>query len=879
MAGYVPGSRPVPASSSAAPLACLSSHSVRRCAGGRAHRAAVAWSRLLPALLLVPVLAFAQANPPSTGYRTPVPELQAIVDAPRWPQLTLGPKRDIAAMVRTPELPSIATVAEPELKLAGLRINPRTYAPSRFSFGSDLWLMDVNTGAERKIEGLPQPLSIAGIAWSPDQRWIAVNQQEPSTGVNTVWLVDVGAAKARRLLDRPLNSVRIGLTWMPDSRHLLLGLRTGQGGPPQPSPVPAGPAMQETRGGGTVRQLRTYQDMLRNEDDARTLEHYLRVQPALVGVDGTLREIGKPDLYVDLSPSPDGKHLLAQRLRRPFSYVVPWSFFPRTAEVLALDGKRLHTVAELPLFEGLPSGNDAVTTGPRRIDWRSDAPATLVWAEAQDGGDPSKDTAVRDHVLMQAAPFDAAPQVLAKLGYRYAGATWGRGDLAMVAEYWWKTRQLRSWRVAPDAPQTAAKLLFEGSTQDRYNSPGDVVLTPGADGFRRMLIAPDGDSVYFIGDGASPEGDRPFLDRWNLATGEKTRLFRSEAPTYSEVAAVLDPAASQLLITRQSPTEPLNYYRVDLAAVDGASRALTAFPHPTPQLKDVKKEQIRYTRKDGVELTADLYLPPGFTPGRDAPLPLLMWAYPAEFKSASDASQVSGSPYRFNFVSFWGPLPFLARGYAVLDDPTMPIVGEGDAEPNDTYLPQLISSAEAAVDEVVRRGVADRERIAIGGHSYGAFMTANLLAHTRLYKAGIARSGAYNRTLTPFGFQAEERNYWAAQDTYLKMSPFNYADRIQDALLLIHGEEDNNSGTFPIQSERMFAAVKGLGGTARLVMLPKESHGYRARESILHMLAETDAWLEEFVKNAAPAAAQGEASAAASPTVERAGRPRRAAGG
>lgn len=822
----------------------------------------------LPALLALAMTvpaAFAQQAAPqaqaATGYREPVAELKAIVDAPRAPQLSLSPRRDLVALQQIPTLPSIALVAQPELKLAGLRLNPRSYSPSRFSFASDLWLMDVATGKEMRIEGLPKPLSLAGVSWSPDQKYLALNQQDPNTGGNALWLVDVGTRKARQLLNQPLNTVRGGMRWMPDSKRLLVNLRVGQGGAPAAEIIPAGPNTQETQGTGNVRQLRTYQDMLRNEGDARALEHYLRVQPALVGVDGKVANIGTPDLYIGLSPSPDGKQLLAQRIERPFSYQVPVNYFPRRIDVLDLSGKTLHSVAKLPLFEGLPSGNDATTTGVRSIEWRSDAPATLVWAEAQDGGDPSKPMDIRDHVLMQAAPFDKAPTVLAKLGNRYAGAEWGRGDVALIGEFWWKTRQARSWKVAPDAPATAPKLVFEGSSEDRYNDPGQPVTQADERGFQRLLFTPDGDSIYLIGDGASPEGDRPFLDRWNLADGKKQRLYRSEAPQYSAVVALLDAEAKRVLMTRESPTEPVNFYRLDLAA-KAEPVALTQFPHPTPQLKGVQKEQIRYKRKDGVELTATLYLPPGYTPGRDAPLPTLLWAYPAEFKSAEAASQVTDSPYRFNAISYWGPLPFLARGYAVLDDPSMPIIGEGSKEPNDTYLPQLIADAEAAIDEVVRRGVTDRNRVAIGGHSYGAFMTGNLLAHTRLFKAGIARSGAYNRTLTPFGFQAEERNFWDARETYLTMSPFNYANQIKDALLMIHGEEDNNSGTFPIQSERMFAAVKGLGGTARLVMLPKEAHGYRARESILHMLAETDAWLDRYVKNAKPADATAAVSGA-----------------
>jgi dipeptidyl aminopeptidase/acylaminoacyl peptidase len=369
-------------------------------------------------------------------------------------------------------------------------------------------------------------------------------------------------------------------------------------------------------------------------------------------------------------------------------------------------------------------------------------------------------------------------------------------------------------------------------------------------GFPRLLIGP-GTTVLLDGAGATPEGERPFLDRLSLTTKQKQRMFQSAAPYFENVAAVLNDDGTLLLTTRESPSERPNYYLRDLNKPEGGQlTALTHYPHPTPQLKDVVKEQIRYPRADGVELTATLMLPPAYDAARDGPLPMLMWAYPQEFKSAGAASQTTGSPYRFSAVSYWGPAAFLAMGYAVLDNPSFPIVGSGDEEPNDTYLPQLVASAEAAVEEVVRRGVADRGRIAIGGHSYGAFMTGNLLAHTRLFRAGIARSGAYNRTLTPFGFQSEERPFWQAQAVYQAMSPFNYADKIKDAILFIHGAEDSNSGTFPLQSERMFQAIKGLGGTARLVMLPNESHAYRARESILHMLYETNAWLEKYVRHA-----------------------------
>ena len=798
------------------------------------------------------------------GYQQPPAPLQAIVDAPRAPTLSLSPKRNLAAVLPTPSLPSISEVAQPELKLAGLRINPRTYSASRFSFHTGLGLLDIDTQKEIKVSGLPAVPRIADLAWSPDQRYLAFTHiafADPARGVKEsgveLWLLDVQTKAARKLASSPLSTVYgRGFSWLPDSKTLLVQLKPAKlGAAPVASGIPTGPAIQDSVPGGGVKQLRTYPDLLKNEQDAQLFEHYITVQLALLDVAGKQRLVGQPGQFSRVSAAPDGKHLLTTRIVRPYSYIVPAHDFGHQIEVRDLQGKVLHAVASLPLEEGLPPGNDAVSAGVRSVSWRVDAPATLVWAEAQDGGDPAKAAEIRDIVYTQAAPFTAKPAVLARLGSRYEGVAWGRGDLALLSEAWYKTRAVKQWKIAPDQPSVPAELVYAGSFEDRYNDPGQPVMRADAAGLPRLLIAADG-SILLDGQGASAEGDRPFIDRLNLATKKKERLFQSAAPYYENVVAVLDEEGSRLLSTRESPTEQPNYYVRNLKQQGAAQlTALTHFPHPLPQLKDVQKELIRYKRADGVDLTATLMLPPNYDVKRDGPLPTLMWAYPQEFKTASAASQTKGSPYKFNAVSYWGPAAFLSMGYAVLDNPSFPIVGNGEQEPNDTYLPQLVADAEAAVDEVVKRGVADRNRIAIGGHSYGAFMTGNLLAHTRLFRAGIARSGAYNRTLTPFGFQAEERSFWQAPAVYQAMSPFNYADKIKDALLMIHGEQDNNSGTFPIQSERMFQAVKGLGGTARLVMLPNESHGYRARESIMQMLYESNNWLEKYVKNAAPRAA------------------------
>ncbi|NHZ40193.1 S9 family peptidase [Massilia aquatica] len=791
-------------------------------------------------------------------YQLPPAQLQAIVDAPRAPALGLSPQRNLAMMVDTPALPSIAEVAQPELKLAGLRINPRTYSPSRFSFGTGLKLLDIATQKEIKIMGLPKQLRLADTAWSPDQRYLAFTHvtyadRDGASGVE-LWLVDINTRIARRLTAQPLSYLAgSGFSWMPDAKGLLVHVKPiGRGKAPQATGIPSGPILQDSQVSVGARQLRTYQDLLKNEEDARLFEHYASSQLALVDLSGKLRLIGTPDMYTDVTVAPNGKLLLSSVLQRPFSYVVPASAFPRQVVVRDLTGKQVHLVVNKPLEEGLPPGNDAVSAGVRKVSWRVDAPATLVWAEAQDGGDPAKAAEVRDIVYAHAAPFAGEPAVLARLGSRYERIVWGNGEVALLGESWYKTRAVKIWRFRPEQQAVAPELLFSYSAEDRYNNPGSPVTMPDSAGRPRLVIGADS-TILLGGSGASNEGDRPFLDRFNLTSKAKERLFQSEAPYYESIVTVLSDDGSRLLTTRESPTERPNFYVRDLKR-SGAEQltALTNFPHPTPQLKDVQKEQIRYKRADGVDLTATLMLPPNYEAKRDGPLPLLMWAYPQDFKSASAASQTTGSPFRFNAISYWGPAPMLAMGYAVLDNPSMPIVGAGEAEPNDSYLPQLVANAEAAVEEVVRRGVAERHRIAIGGHSYGAFMTGNLLAHTRLFKAGVARSGAYNRTLTPFGFQSEEREFWKAKEVYQAMSPFNNADKIKDALLLIHGEQDNNSGTFPMQSERMFQAMKGLGGTARLVMLPNESHAYRARESIMHMLYETNSWLDKYVKNAKP---------------------------
>ena len=803
---------------------------------------------LLFALVWIPSLC-AQTD---TGYRRPSPALAALVDAAAEPGISVSHDRKYLLILERTEAPSIAELAQPELRLAGLRFNPVNNASSRALTFTGLILKPIAGGPQRRVTGLPGGARVTSHAWSPGSRQIALAVVRPN-GLE-LWVVDPATAKARRLTDPILNGV-LGepFAWLDDDTLALVTVPAGRGPAPRAPRVPTGPTVQENL--GKKAPSATYEDLLTNAHDEALFEYHAAADLALLPLTGKPTPLGVRGLLTGLAPSPDGKHLLVETIHRPFSYLVTSVRFPKAIDVLDRTGQREYRVADLPLHEGTSSNSGYVRPGPRLVAWRNDQGATLTWVEAieRTAAEPTEEkrpASERDAWFTLAAPFRQAPVEQQRFEYRVTSFVWGDDSLALVTESWQRTRTTRTWRVAPGTPGAKRELLFERSSQDRYADAGRPVVARNAGGRTVLRRSPDGSKIYLNGLGASPEGDRPFLDEFDLATKTPRRLWRSEPPYYEEFVVFTDATLTKAITHRESATEPLNYFVRDLAS--GALTPLTAFPNPYPQFAGVKKELLRYARADGVALTGTLYLPPGYTPDR-GPLPTLLWAYPREFLAAETAEQVSASatPEKFVRLSVQGPLPFLLAGYAVLNDPAMPIIGAKGKAPNDTYVEQLVSDAKAAIDELARRGVTDPRRVAVGGHSYGAFMTANLLAHSRLFRAGIARSGAYNRTLTPYGFQAETRTFWQAPEVYAAMSPFNFADKVKDPLLLIHGEADNNSGTFPIQSERFYNALKGQGATTRYVTLPYEAHGYRARESLLHMLWEMETWLDLYV-NAAP---------------------------
>ena len=780
------------------------------------------------------------------AYKQPPAAIAKILDTPPTPAASFSPDRSKMLMTERNGLPPISDVGAPYLRLAGTRVNPRTNGSWREAFARGLIVRPIEGSTETRIQ-TPPGAKISHVMWSDDSKKIVFS----ITGGDGIklWVADAATGAAHKLTDLALNAIANPCAWMDATDLICQTIPAGRGVAPAAPEIPEGPIVQDAD--GHKNPAPTFEDLLSSPQDEKLFDYYFPSQLAIISLEGTVTKLGANGIHLRSSPSPDGKYVLVSTVHRPYSYQVPEARFPALTEVWDRTGKVVRKVQDTPLQESAPRGQDAVETGPRAVSWRADAPASLVWVEALDGGDIAAQVPKHDHLLSLSAPFAGSPTELIAVDSRIGGGrggsvTWARSDLAIVSEASRKSRKGRTWAIDPSNPSQAPRLMWERSTDDRYGDPGRFEVARGPFGDNVLLTSKDGKFAYLTGAGSSPEGDRPFLNKYELATGKSTQLFRSEAPYYENVTTMLDAEGSRIVTIRESVNEVPNYFVRDIAA--NKLTQLTHAKDPAPEFAGVTHEFVHYKRADGVDLTATVYLPAGYDKAKDGPLPFFLWAYPAEFESVAAASQVSGSPYRFTRPSGASRLMMLTQGYGVMDNPTIPIIAQNGGKPNDTYVQQLVAGAKAAIDKIVEMGVADRDRIAVGGHSYGAFMTANLLAHTNFFRAGIAESGAYNRTLTPFGFQNEERTYWEATEMYTKMSPFTYADSIKTPILLIHGMADDNTGTFPINSERLFAALKGTGGTAKYVQLPAEPHGYRARESIGHVLAEEVAWLDKYVK-------------------------------
>lgn len=779
-------------------------------------------------------------------YQKPPQEILELIDVPLAPATIIDSNAEMMIFLYRDQFKSIAELSEKEMRLGGLRINPVTNINSRARYYNDLKVKTIDAENAQDVNGLPEAPRLTNFSWSPDESMIAFTHTT-ETGVE-LWVLDIKAATARRLTEGNLNAnmgstinwfrdnSALMVTMLPKDRKELIDTETS---------VPTGPTISVSD--GKEAQNRTYQDLLKNPNDEYNFEQLARSELVKVSLDGTQTRWMDAKMYSDISFSPDGNYVMVTNIKKPFSYLVPYYRFPSEVNIYDASGILVSMINEVPLIEDLPKGFMAEREGKRNFEWRSDKPASLVYTMALDKGDPEVEADYRDEFFQLEAPFKGDGTSLLKVKNRGSRILWGNNEIAVATDYWWNDRNTKTYVFNPSDNSEEPEIIFDRNYQDVYSDPGNFVTTKND--FGRYVLKLDNENAFLMGSGYTEEGQFPFIDKIDLEDGDTRRLYQSKLKDKKEtLVEALNIEKGEILVRIESSTEYPNYFIRDIDSEDELNQ-ITSFENPFKSLEEVSKEVITYKRDDGLELNATLYLPAGYDTENPEKLPMFMWAYPREFKDKNSASQNTSNANDFTYPYYGSPIYWVNRGYVVLDDASFPIVGEDEEEPNDTFRKQLVANAKAAIDAVDEMGYVDRNRVAVGGHSYGAFMTANLLSHSDLFAAGIARSGAYNRTLTPFGFQSEERSYWEAPEVYNTMSPFMHTDKMKTPLLLIHGEADNNSGTYPMQSERYFNALKGLGATARLVMLPKESHGYSAKESVLHVLWEQDQWLEKYVKN------------------------------
>lgn len=779
----------------------------------------------------------------NTGYQVPPKVISDLLLAAPTPSISVNSSAKWLLILERNSYPTVEELGQPELKIAGLRINPLNASLTRQTYINHMVVKQVANNKVIDIKGLPSSLSALSPTWNPAENKIAFFNVLPNRV--DVYVIDITNQTCKKINTTSANIV-LGntLLWL-DNTHVLYKVNVNDPSKVAKKPItPKGPTIQENL--GKVAPSVTYQDLIKSPFDEYLFEYFTTVQ-LVKNNNGLETKMGKPGIIAGISFSPDKQYYLTKTLNKPFSYLVPAYGFASSMDIFDNKGNLVHNLANLPSAENTPSGYDNVQNIPRSFDWRNDAPATITYAMPLDSGLIKKKVPFHDAVYALTAPFNGAAKELFKTETRYSRITWGNDELALVAE---QQRAKQQYKVSLYNPSNGSiTKLYEGNTTDAYNNPGSPVTEKNKFGEEVIALLKDGKTILFNNTtGASEKGDLPYLAKFNIQTKQKEIVWRSAENCFEYVVDVLDVNNLQIITRHETETEVPNYF-IKSGTDLNQSTALTQFANPYTAMIGVSKEKIKYKRKDGIDLTGDLYLPKGYDKVKDGPLPTLIWAYPREFTSAADASQIRGNQHKFTMLSWGSPIFYVTQGYAILDNAEMPIVATApDKKPNDDFVNQLSLNASAAIDKLVEMGVGDRNRMAVGGHSYGAFMTANLLAHTNLFKTGIARSGAYNRTLTPFGFQNEERTFWQAPQLYMEMSPFAFADKIKAPLLMTHGEADDNTGTFPINSERLYAAIKGHGGTVRFVYLPYEAHGYKGKENLLHLLYEQGRWLDKYLK-------------------------------
>ena len=797
-------------------------------------------------LLLITTLCILKLNAQeSLNYQLPPNEILELVDVTLAPSVILDDNKENMILLYREAYKSIEDLSREELRLAGLRIDPITNISSRKNYYNNIKIKNISNQSHIvQIVGIPKNPKLSNFQFSPDQNKIAFTNTT-SEGVE-LWVLNIKKGNLKKLTEDNVNA-NLGdvFNWFQDSRSILVKIVPENRGDiiNSKNSVPVGPIVSIND--GKKAQNRTYQDLLKNKYDEQNFENITSSDLYKVSLNGKSVKWLSTDMYNKIDFSPDGKYVLVSSLKKPFSYIVPYYRFPSQTVIYSKNGKKIEVVLDVPLIEDLPKGFMSVRKGRRKLSWRNDKRASLVFVKALDDGDAEKKVSYRDELFQLDPPYNTKPTSLIKTINRFSNVVWCNDSIAIASDYWWNNRNTKTYIFNPNNNKSKVYTIFDRNYQDRYTDPGNFITKKNIMG-SNVLCIKDG-YLFLSGSGYSKEGQFPFINKLNISSKEISTVYKSEYINKLERINDYDVDKNQLLVRIESPNEYPNYFIKDLTTNDVSQ--LTDFSNPFKSIQDVEKTVIDYKRDDGLNLSAVLYLPIGYDKNKKEKMPMILWAYPREYKDQSSAAQNTSNPNKFTYPYYGSPIYWVTRGYVVLDQASFPIVGTGDNEPNDSFMKQLVSNAQAAVDAVNNLGYIDTARVAVGGHSYGAFMVANLLSHSNLFSAGIARSGAYNRTLTPFGFQSEQRSYWEAPNVYYNMSPFMHADKMKTPLLLIHGEADNNSGTYPMQSKRYFNALKGLGAVTRLVILPNESHGYRARESILHLLWEQDQWLDKYVKN------------------------------
>ena len=793
-------------------------------------------------LLFVGFGAFAQEN---LTYQKPPKEILDLVDFERAPSVSMDSKKEFLLLTYRNTYKTLDDLNQEEMRLGGLRINPITNITSSVTYATNLKLRKISGTTEIQIQNLPQNPKISNVAWSPDEKKISFSNTT-ETGLS-LWVIDVETAKATKLTEATVNAnLGTPFVWHKDSQTLLVKMMPKNRAKliDSKKELPLGPIISNSEGAKS--QNRTYADMLKNKTDETNFENIITSELYKIKLDGTATLFKTAAMYSGQSFSPDGTYIMLSVIQKPFSYIVPLDRFPSKSIVYDWNGNVVKAVNEVALNEVIAKGFMAVRKGKRNMSWRNDQPATLYFVEALDGGDPATKVDYRDEVFLWKAPFDSNPTTLCKTPQRFSGIIWGNETTAIVSDEWYDTRNEKTYIMNPSDSDKKLKLIWDRNSQDIYSDPGRFETKKNE--FNKYVLALENENAFLIGNGFTKEGQFPFISEFNTKNLKTKRLYTSDYTDKKEdLLSIEDIKKGLVLVQIQSKTDYPNYYFRNIKTKNQLTQ-ITNFKNPFESIKNVTKEVIKYKRKDGVDLSGTLYLPAGYDKSKKEKLPLLIWAYPAEFKDKNSAGQNSQNSNEFTLPYYGSFVYWVTKGYVVLDDASFPIIGEGTVEPNDTFITQLVDDAEAAIKAVDDLGYINPKKVAIGGHSYGAFMTANLLTHSTLFACGIARSGAYNRTLTPFGFQSEQRNYWESSNIYNDMSPFMNADKMKTPLMLVHGEADNNPGTFTLQTERYFQALKGLGAPTRMVILPKEAHSYVAKENILHLLWEQDKFLDKYLK-------------------------------